>query len=152
MKAITWLASVSVGIATLSVSAFAAAPEGWLIDLDEALALAKKENKAVMVEFTGSDWCPPCMMMKKEVFSKPEFFSLASEDYVLVQIDVPRGDEELRKKNMPIAEKYAIRSYPSVVLLDVDGKEFTRFIATEHLSVDAFVAHLKKSLEKKEFD
>jgi len=152
MKAITWLASVSVGVAALSASAFATAPEGWLTDIDEAVALAKKENKAVMVEFTGSDWCPPCMMMKKEVFSKPEFFSLATEDYVLVQIDVPRGNEEVRKKNRPIAQKYAIEAYPTVVLLDADGEEFTRFIATEHLNVDDFVAHLKKSLEKRGFD
>ena len=152
MKAITWLASVSVGIAALSISAVASAPEGWLTDVDKAIELAKKENKAVMIEFTGSDWCPPCIKMKKEVFSKEEFLKAASEKFVLVHLDFPRGDEELREKNQPMAEKYKIEGYPTVILLDSEGKEFTRFFASKYPTVETFLAHLNSSLEKKEFD
>jgi len=152
MKAITWLASVSVGIAALSVSAFATAPEGWLTDVDEAIALAKKENKAVMLEFTGSDWCPPCMMMKREVFSKEEFMKGASEKFVLVHLDFPRGNAELREKNQPLAEKYKIEGYPTIVLLDSNGKEFSRFIASQYRTVETFLEQLNKSLERKDFD
>ncbi|MFU8892339.1 MAG: thioredoxin family protein [Luteolibacter sp.] len=152
MKAITWLASVSVGIAALSATAFATAPEGWLTDVDEAIASAKKENKAVMLEFTGSDWCPPCIAMKKNVFSKPEFLEKAAEKFVLVHLDFPRGNPELREKNMPLAQKYAIEGYPTIILLDGEGKEFTRFFASQHPTVEQFLTHLDKSLEKKEFD
>lgn len=152
MKAITWLASVSVGIAALSASAFATAPEGWLTNVDEAIELAKKENKSVMIEFTGSDWCPPCIKMKKEVFSKDEFLKGASEKFVLVHLDFPRGDKELKEKNQPMAEKYKIEGFPTVILLDAEGKEFTRFFASRYPTVEDFLAHLDKSLENKDFD
>jgi thiol:disulfide interchange protein len=152
MKAITWLASATLGIAALTASAFATVPDGWLTDVDEAVALAKKENKAVMLEFTGSDWCPPCIAMKKNVFSKEEFVKKASENFVLVHLDFPRGNPELREKNQPLAEKYKIEGYPTIILLDSDGKEFTRFFASQHPTVEAFLGHLEKSLEKKDLD
>lgn len=152
MKAITWLASVSVGIAALSVSAFATAPAGWLTDVDEAIALAKKDNKAVMIQFTGSDWCPPCIAMHKNVFSKQEFFEKADEKFVLVYLDFPRGDDEVREKNMPLAQKYTIEGYPTILLLDSEGNEFARFIASQHPTVEGFLDHLDKSLIRKDFD
>ena len=133
-------------------SAFAKAPEGWETDVETALAIAKKENKAVMLEFTGSDWCPPCMLMAKKVFSKKEFVDIASKDFVLVHLDFPNGDPELKEKNQPLAEKYKIEGFPTVILLDSEGKEFERFFATEYSEIDTFTAHLKEALAKKELD
>lgn len=152
MKAITHLAAVAFGVAALASSTFAKAPEGWETDVDAAIALAKKDGKSVMLEFTGSDWCPPCIMMAKKVFSKPEFVKAASKDFVLVHLDFPNGDPELKKKNEPYAEKYKIEGYPTVILLDGEGKEFTRFFASQYPDLDKFLAHLKSSLEKKELD
>jgi thiol:disulfide interchange protein len=152
MKAITHLAAVAFGVAALASSAFATAPEGWETDVDAAIALAKKDGKSVMLEFTGSDWCPPCIMMEKKVFSKPEFVKAASKDFVLVHLDFPKGDKELAEKNKPYADKYEIEGYPTVILLDSEGKEFTRFFASQYPDVDKFLAHLKGSLEKKDLD
>jgi thioredoxin-related protein len=152
MKAITWLASVTFGVAALTSSAFATAPEGWSTDLEASIALAKKENKAVLVEFTGSDWCPPCIAMRKNVFTKKEFVDAASKKFVLVEIDMPRGDKEVAEKNKPLVEEYKIEGFPTVILLDADGKEFTRFFASAHPDVEAFLAHLDTSLEKKDLD
>lgn len=152
MKAITHLAAVAFGVAALASSAFATAPEGWETDVDAAIALAKKDGKSVMLEFTGSDWCPPCIMMGKKVFSKPEFVKAASKDFVLVHLDFPKGDKELAEKNKPYADKYEIEGYPTVILLDGEGKEFTRFFASQYPDVDKFLAHLKGSLEKKDLD
>jgi thioredoxin-related protein len=152
MKAITWLASFTVGVAALTASAFATTPEGWSTDLDKALKQAKEENKSVLVEFTGSDWCPPCIAMRKNVFSKKEFIDAASKKFVLVELDFPKGDKELAKKNKPLAEKYKIEGYPTVILLDSDGKEFTRFFASQFPKIDDFLKHLDASLEKKELD
>ncbi|MFD2257313.1 thioredoxin family protein [Luteolibacter algae] len=152
MKAITHLAAVSFGAAALVSSAFAKAPEGWETNVDEAIALAKKENKAVMLEFTGSDWCPPCIMMNKQVFSKKEFVKPASEKFVLVHLDFPNGDPELKEKNQPYAEKYRIEGFPTVILLDSEGKEFDRFFASQYPDVDKFLGHLDESLEKKDLD
>ncbi len=152
MKAITHLAAVAFGVAALASTAFANAPEGWETDVDAAIALAKKDGKSVMIEFTGSDWCPPCIMMGKKVFSKPEFVKAASKDFVLVHLDFPKGDKALAEKNQPYADKYEIEGYPTVILLDKEGKEFTRFYASEFPEIDKFLAHLKDALEKKELD
>lgn len=152
MKAITWLAAVSLGVVGLTSSAFATAPEGWSTDVDAAIAQAKKENKSVLVEFTGSDWCPPCIMMRKNVFSKKEFVDAASKNYVLVEVDVPQKDKELAAKNQIVAEKYKVEGFPTVVLLDGEGKEFSRFFASEHPRVNDFLAHLDKKLETKNLD
>ena len=73
MKAVTWLAAATMSVVAITSSAFANTLEGWSTDVEAAVAQAKKENKAVLVEFTGSDWCPPCIMMRKNVFSKKEF-------------------------------------------------------------------------------
>jgi len=126
--------------------------KGWSEDLDKALEQAKKEKKSVLVEFTGSDWCPPCKMMRKEVFSKDEFVEAASKKFILVEIEMPRGDKKVAKKNQPLVEKYKIQGFASVLLLDPDGKEFSRFFASEHPKTDEFLKRLDKELEKKDLD
>ena len=152
MKAITWLASFTVGIAALSATAFGSALEGWSTDLDKALEKAKTENKALLVEFTGSDWCPPCIAMRKNVFSKKEFVDAASKNFILVELDFPKGDKELKEKNQPFAEKYKIEGFPTVILLNSEGKEFNRFFASQYPKTDEFLKHLDEALENKDLD
>ena len=152
MKAITWLASFTVGVAALTASAFASNLEGWSSNLDQAFAKAKADKKCVLVEFTGSDWCPPCMAMRKNVFSKKEFVTAASKKFILVELDFPKGDKELADKNQPLAEKYKIEGFPTVILFNPAGKEFTRFFASEFPKTEDFLKHLDTVLEKKELD
>ena len=152
MKAITRLAMFTVGVAALSASAFANTLEGWSTDLEKALKDAKASKKSVLVEFTGSDWCPPCIAMRKNVFSKKEFVEAASKNFILVELDFPKGDKELSEKNQPLAEKYKIEGFPTVVLLDSEGKEFTRFFASKYPKLEDFLKHLDASLEKKDLD
>ena len=152
MKAITWLASFTVGVAALTASAFGSALEGWSTDLDKALEKAKAENKPVLVEFTGSDWCPPCIAMRKNVFSKKEFVDAASKKFILVELDFPKGDKAVKEKNEPFAEKYKIEGFPTVVLLNSEGKEFNRFFASQYPKTEDFLAHLDEALEKKDLD
>ncbi len=152
MKAITWLASATVGVAALSASAFASTPEGWSTDLEKAFKDAKAQKKSVLVEFTGSDWCPPCIAMRKNVFSKKEFVEGASKNYILVELDFPNGDKVVKEKNQPYAEKYKIEGFPTVILFNSEGKEFSRFYASEFPKTDLFLAHLDTALEKKDLD
>lgn len=152
MKAITWLASVTVGVAALSAPAFANALPGWSTDLDKAFAQAKSEKKSVLVEFTGSDWCPPCIEMRKNVFSTKEFVKEASKKFILVELDFPNGDPAVKEKNQPFAEKYKIEGFPTVILFNPDGKEFSRFFASEHPSTKEFLEHLDSALERKDLD
>ena len=152
MKAITHLAAFAMAGTALVSSAFANTLEGWSTDLEKAFKDAKAQNKPVLVEFTGSDWCPPCIAMRKNVFSKKEFVEKASEDFILVELDFPRGDKEVKKKNEPYAKKYDIEGFPTVILFDSNGKEFNRFFASQYPKIDLFLDHLDKALERKDLD
>lgn len=152
MKAITHLAVFALSAVAMVGCAFSEPLKGWSEDLEKALEQAKKENKPVLVEFTGSDWCPPCKMMRKEVFSKSEFVDAAAKKFILVEIDMPRGDKEVAKKNQPLVEKYKVDGFPTVILLDSAGKEFGRFYASEHPNIPDFLKRLDKELEKKDLD
>jgi thiol:disulfide interchange protein len=152
MKAITYLAAFTVGTVAMVSSAFSNELEGWSTDLDKAFAQAKKEKKSVLVEFTGSDWCPPCIAMRKNVFSKKEFVDAASKKFILVELDFPNKDKALKEKNQPYAEKYKIEGFPTVILFDSEGKEFNRFFASEYPKTDVFLKHLDEALEKQKLD
>lgn len=155
MKAITWLASVTVG-AALTATSFASLPEGWSTDLEKAFEKAKAEKKSVLVEFTGSDWCPPCIAMRKNVFFQKEFISAASKKFILVELDFPRAENPeaggVDRKNAPYAEKYKIEGFPTVILFDSGGKEFTRFYASDFPKTEDFLKHLDSALENKDLD
>ncbi|MDE0826126.1 MAG: thioredoxin family protein [Akkermansiaceae bacterium] len=146
--------TVSTIVATFLITAFAALAggEGWMTDLDKALAKGKAENKPVLVEFTGSDWCPPCIMMREKVFTKKEFIKKASEKFILVELDFPRGDKALALKNAPHQKKYKIEGFPTVILLDEKQKEFTRFYASKYPSISKFLTHLDRSLDRKDLE
>ncbi len=131
-------------VSLLSTTLALAGGMGWITDLEEGLALAKKEGKPVLAEFTGSDWCPPCIMMQKKVFSKEEFVNAASKDYILVTVDSPRGDALVAQKNEPYFVKHSIQSVPSIVLFKPNGKEYDRFGAAEFPSIESFLNRIKK--------
>ena len=66
----------------------------WLTDLPKAQAEAKTENKLVLIDFTGSDWCPWCIKLDKETLSQPEFADYAAKNLVLVKVDFLRHTEQ----------------------------------------------------------
>lgn len=121
------------------------AGKGWETDYNTAIAKAKATGKPVLVEFTGSDWCPPCKMMEKKVFSKSAFIKAASKDFVLLVLDFPRSDRALAKANEPYAEKYGVTGFPSVVILDPSGKKKDLFIASQYPSIDGMLAKVRAS-------
>jgi len=101
----------------------------WQTDLPKAQAQAKKEKKTVMLNFTGSDWCVWCTRLKSEIFSKEEFKTYADKHLILVEVDFPRKKEqsaEQKKANQTLQEKYAIEGYPTLIILDSDGKPIGR--------------------------
>ena len=97
----------------------------WLTDLEAAKAKGVKENKPVLVDFTGSDWCPPCIQLHKVVFQSAEFAAVASK-YVLVELDYPRKTPqapELKAKNAELSKKFGISGFPTVLLIDAKSGE-----------------------------
>ena len=108
----------------LLATVLSAAPV-WLTDLEAAKAQGVKENKPVLIDFTGSDWCPPCIQLHKVVFESAEFAAVASK-YVLVELDSPRKTPqapELKAKNAELSKKFGISGFPTVLLIDAKSGE-----------------------------
>ncbi len=98
---------------------------GWLTDYKKALETARSEKKAVLLDFTGSDWCGWCIKLRKEVFETAEFSKYASNNLVLVEVDFPKGkpqSDELRKQNRELQEQFGIEGFPTIVVLNSEGK------------------------------
>jgi thioredoxin-related protein len=96
----------------------------WLTDLPKAQAIAKRENKLVIMDFTGSDWCPWCIKLRNEVFSQPDFIKYASKNLVPVEVDFPRKKEQSpdqKKANQALQRKYKIEGFPTVIVLNSAG-------------------------------
>ena len=122
----------------------------WLTDLAKAQAKAKSENKLVLMDFTGSDWCPWCIKLNKEVFSTTEFQEYAGKNLVAVEVDFPRTKAqtaELKKANKELQEKYKIEGYPTVIVLNSDGKKIGE-LGYQPGGPKPFIAELEKLKEK----
>lgn len=96
----------------------------WQTNLETALQKAKLENKAVLVNFTGSDWCQWCFKLSDEVFSQKEFAAYAEKNLILVKVDFPRKieqDMETKVYNQQLAQKYGIQGFPTILLFNQYG-------------------------------
>lgn len=121
----------ALALAAAVCSAPAVAGEDWYGDFDVAVEAAKKSGKDLFVDFTGSDWCHWCIKLHEEVLGFDEFVTAAQEDYILVSLDFPRGKGAKAKvpnpkRNEALSQKYDIRGFPTVLLMDVDGIVFGR--------------------------
>lgn len=122
MRRFSWLLLGFIFVATVARGA-----AEWQTDYEQALATAKETRKCVLLDFTGSDWCPPCIEMNKVVFSQPAFQSYAQKNLILVEIDYPsrkKLPENITKQNELLKRQYGIdgKGFPTVILLSPDGK------------------------------
>src|SRR5258705_13545376 len=143
---------IVLGLVVLGWIAFqVAAAEGeWMNDLAKAQEKARTENKLVLVDFTGSDWCPPCKALSKNVFSSPEFNEFAKKNLVLVEVDFPRKKEQteqVKKTNRKLAKKHEIDGYPTVIIFDSNGKQLDKKVGYSGASAKDYVAQLQKIKE-----
>ena len=113
-------------IATVALASFAhAAKDGWLDDLEKARTQAKAENKKILLDFTGSDWCGWCKKLDAEVFSQQEFKDYAAKHLVLVEVDFPHGfqlPDATKKQNDALAQKFKINGYPTIIITSASGQ------------------------------
>ncbi len=118
---------LAVGLLGLLILWQAGAAEAkWLTDATTAQQKAKQEKKLVLMDFTGSDWCPWCIKLSKEVFSTSEFNNYAAKNLVLVEVDFPRSkkqSEQQKAANQALQKKYNIEGYPTVIVLNSEGKK-----------------------------
>ncbi len=145
MKTLFTFALILAGLLSSSL-----AKEGWTENFEKGIATAKAEKKVALVDFTGSDWCGWCIKLDKEVFSQPKFKEYAAKNLVLVEIDFPQTKtvpKEQKAQNDALAKKYSIEGYPTVVVLDPEGKQIGQLGYTRG-GPDAFIAELEKLTKK----
>lgn len=126
------------------------ASEGWMTDFEAAKAKAKAENKPMLLDFTGSDWCGWCIKLDKEVFGEAAFKEYAAAELVLVELDFPRGKEqsaELKAQNEKLAKQYGIRGFPTILVLSPDG-ELIEKTGYQRGGAEAYVEHIKSIIAK----
>ena len=118
----------------------------WLTDYERAKLEAKESHKLLLVDFTGSDWCGWCIRLRREVFSQPEFQEYAKKNLVLLEIDFPRAKEQsrdLRTQNQNLAMQYNIAGFPTIVVLNGEGKQ-VGVLGYMPGGASAFIAELEK--------
>lgn len=102
--------------------------QNWQTDFEEAKKIASEQNKNIILVFSGSDWCAPCIKLDKNIWQSEAFKNEAAKEWVLVKANFPRKKaNELSKEqtdhNRKLAEKYNMEgSFPLVVILDKNGK------------------------------
>ena len=101
----------------------------WLEDFPAAQVLARKQKKLIFVDFTGSDWCPPCIALHRRVLSTKPFLDYAKDRFILVSVDFPHNKiqpDNLVQVNRILARAFEVESFPTVLILDVHGTELHR--------------------------
>ena len=130
----------------LAISAFAG-EAGWITNYAKAVEQAKTENKAILLDFTGSDWCGWCMKMKQETLDTPIFKQYARKNLVLVEVDFPQAkpqSAEVKKQNQQLSQKFNVHGYPAFIILDKDGNHLGRQDGYLEGGPTAFLAEIKK--------
>jgi thioredoxin-related protein len=96
----------------------------WLTNMPKAMAQAKAENKLVLADFTGSDWCVWCKKLDADTLSKAEFADYAKKNLVLVQLDYPNSkpqSDDLKAANAALQTRFKIEGFPTLILLKPDA-------------------------------
>lgn len=101
------------------------ASSGWLTNFVDAQTTSRQSGKPIFAFFTGSDWCGWCIKLHQEVLGTADFKEYASANMVLFEADFPRSKQlpvETTKQNEELAKQYNVRGFPTIYLLDADGK------------------------------
>ncbi len=122
--------------------------------LDESLALAKAGEKNVLMIFSGSDWCKPCMQLRQSVLQDDDFLQFSQQHLVLLELDFPyRKKNQLppaqQAHNDALAEKYNREGvFPKMLLLNADQEIIGTVPYRKNLSTDAFLQQLQSLIAK----
>lgn len=123
----------------------------WLNDFEYAKEKARESNHMIILNFSGSDWCAPCIKMRKEIFETQQFQEFADTNLVLIRADFPRTkknqlDAKQRQHNERLAEQYNPKGqFPLTLLLDPDGNVLREWNGYSNMTVDAFIDEVRSS-------
>jgi len=126
--------------------------QNWITDVDEAKKKSTESNKPIVLVFSGSDWCTPCMKLEKKVFDTEEFKQYASENYVLLKADFPQRKKnklpkEQQEHNNQLAEKYNKNGFfPLVVVLSNEGKSLGS-LGYKNIEAKAYIKSINEQIK-----
>jgi thioredoxin-related protein len=135
----------------LGWQAQAAGELNWMTDMAAAQKKAKDEKKLVLMDFTGSDWCGWCIKLNKEVFSTKEFADYAKDNLVMVEVDFPRKkqlSDAQKKANDALQAKYGAEGFPTIVVLNSEGKQVWKQVGYMQGGPKAWIAKLDEAKKK----
>ncbi len=127
---------------------FSTIAQDWKYDLEESLSLAKEKDQKIVLFFTGSDWCPPCIKLEKYVLSSEKFKSFAKQKYVWLKADFPRRkknkiSKEQKQKNKKLASRYNKKLiFPAILILNKEGLVLGTTGFRSDLDVDGYISLL----------
>lgn len=139
-------------VTSLIISVLLFVSGDWQTDFSAAQKTATANQKYILLNFSGSDWCVPCIRMKKDVFESATFQQFATEHLVLVRADFPRLAKnklsaEQEKKNEALADKYNPEGkFPLTLLLDANGKVVKTWDGYTNTTPEDFIAQLNKGI------
>ena len=150
LRFITRNVLLGVGTAAILSLTSAQAADGWLVDFEKAKAQAAKEGKSILMEFTGSDWCPPCKALAKNVLTQDVFKTEMPKDFVLFKLDSPRDKSKQTPEEIEqyktLSAKYGIQGVPTIFLADAKGRPYYQTVGYSGDPADKYVANLKEQL------
>ncbi len=150
MKKFTVVFFILILISFLSVNNTAKSNKAqWNNNLEEAVKIAKDQKKAILINFTGSDWCKWCKKLDAEVFSQNEFISYANKNLVLVKIDFPQYkelDESTKTYNQELAKMFKVQGFPTIVVIN-KNQQLAAFTGYQQGGAENYVKYLKSVLK-----
>jgi len=121
----------------------------WLGNFKTASDEAVKSHKLIIINFSGSDWCGPCIRLRKEILESAEFTDYAEHHLVLVRADFPRQkknqlSQEQVKLNEALADKYnPDGKFPYTLLVDEHGKVVKAWDGYPNETPEEFINQIK---------
>ena len=125
----------------------------WYTNMQEAKALAHQEHRHILLNFSGSDWCGPCILLRKEILDAPAFSQLADTMLVLVNADFPRMKKnqlsrEQQAMNDQLADQYNAKGqFPLTLLLTADGRILRQWEGNPGIKPAEFTALVKAAMD-----
>ncbi len=124
MRGCTWFRAIGIMTIAMLLSPVMAADD-WQTDLPAACRQAEKENKLVLIDFTGSDWCSACVRLRRSVLDSAAFREFAATRFVLMEVDLPHRksfDQTLLRRNEEIARRYGVGGFPTLMVINPQGE------------------------------
>jgi len=122
----------------------------WETNFETAKKAAKQDHKLILLNFSGSDWCGPCIRMHEEIFGDVSFLKMAGDHLLMVNADFPRSKKrqlapEIKKQNDMLADNYnKFGKFPFTVLLDPEGKVIKSWEGLPKEDAKAFANEIKQ--------